>query len=682
MIKTPTLAGFLGPTRRPQRGQVMVLFAVCLLVIMGMAAIAVDGGYGLVQQRRAQNAADFGAVASAKILAGLCAGGAAPANTDIYQEIQFVVDQNAPAVGSSWVGHYLDGNGTDLGSLVTNVPNTYPPVSACGVSVDTNPHWTPYIAGIMGSNGLQTVATAKALNNPSKGNGIGIVALDKVDPHQVLGGGAGSFDVYGTIFANSSVPYHPWDKTLPRCTPHAPANGKFGGCASPAYTDVVDAKEGSTLTLHGDMDTVSGNFPLDWCFGQTGGWTSPSNGGPPNDPPSPRPPAKHLPDPYNTASCGGAPTSLQYDQIFNNNAQILDPLLVKGGPDDPFGAGNNQALCPGEVTPPQRTPDLTVPGTVHLSPGEYRAPVIIAGRNIVFDDCAATHYPGVFRFEQGLQLMPSRTQSVSGTNVMIATGAPVAIPGNVPGSIVKGTFVQTITNGLPEPANGAPCYPLAVTNAFGKPEAEALGSNLCGGTSGLSQGPYYGVTTYYQGCTPHCTVNGGAVDPTTIGTGTNFSAILGGQGTITISAPASGVYRGIALFQNRAIPANFGFDAQPDDSATVTLNGLVYNGSERCYGFPLDRAGNCTTDKNKPTVNPMDWWDVGIPFRPGGVMQAGLGTGTGWNNHESTGSVTVLGPCVVGDFNTDGGTTIVIDGRQNTYALPGVLGSGNPPITG
>ena len=54
-----------------QRGQVIVLFALVLLILLGMAAVAVDGGFGLVQQRRAQNGADFGAQAGTKSLASL-----------------------------------------------------------------------------------------------------------------------------------------------------------------------------------------------------------------------------------------------------------------------------------------------------------------------------------------------------------------------------------------------------------------------------------------------------------------------------------------------------------------------------------------------------------------------------------------------------------------------------------
>ena len=289
----------IGRRSRPgaQRGQVVVLFAVVLFVLMGMAAVAVDGGFGLVQQRRAQNGADFGAQAGTKLLAVLCSGGNPPAGKAVYDEIQSVIDLNAPAVGSGWQGYYLDASGFDIPNSTTPTQVTttqVPPPSACGVRISLDPNWAPYIANVIGTKSLTTNAQARSVNTPTTGGGVGIVALDEVNPHQILGGGQGNFDVTGTIFANSSVPYHPWDGQRYWCTdaprPASEDLSKNKNCSLMKYVDVVDAKEGSQLILHGVMKTVSGNIPLDWCFGNKltsppGGWGSPpttDNGGPPN----------------------------------------------------------------------------------------------------------------------------------------------------------------------------------------------------------------------------------------------------------------------------------------------------------------------------------------------------------------------------------------------------------------
>ena len=694
-----------------QRGQVIVLFALVLLILLGMAAVAVDGGFGLVQQRRAQNGADFGAQAGTKSLASLCSGGNAPAAGSIYNEIQGLISANAPDVGSSWKGYYLNAAGGDIPNSTTPTQVTtldVPPPNACGVRVSLDPKWNTYVANVLGAKQMTTTAQARSVNSPQPGGGVGIVALDEVNPHQILGGGDGSFDVFGTIYANSSVPYHPWDGQRYWCTdaprPASEDLSKNPNCSQLQYVDVVDAKEGSQLILHGVMKTVSGNIPLDWCFGnKTMAWGPSDNGGPPN---KVRPAGITTPDPYNTALCGGltgpGSVNLQYDLISVNNPQILDPLApAQGGLNDPFlktgtGAGWNTSLCPGESSPPARTVGAPVGGVYQLYPGEYSSPVILVGANVNLNDCGANGYPGIYRFDGGLDLRPGTGQTVTGINVMVATSQALKEPGNVPGTVTGGNFVASGT-----PGNGAPCFPVnpgVVYNFGGATETDAP-TALCAGTNPAARpncgtvicpntpnGPYYGVKTYHMG-------GSNSQDTGTYGTGTNFSLILGGSGIISLSPPAYGQYRGVGLFQDRSMPANFGLDAEPNDSATVSVVGVAYNASDPCYGYPK-YAGNCTNASNYASLvpsNPYNFWDTGTPFKSGGVMQTGLGMGTvktpsGPFPTKSSGSVTIYGPCVVADFNTDGATTITIDGRGNaqfpSYSLPGVAPSGNPKITG
>jgi hypothetical protein len=254
------------------------------------------------------------------------------------------------------------------------------------------------------------------------------------------------------------------------------------------------------------------------------------------------------------------------------------------------------------------------------------------------------------------------------------------VPGNVPGSTnSKGVFVASGTG------NGAPCFPeqdaqnpVIVVATTGAPETDS--THPCGGTSGLPGAPYFGVITKTQSW-PF------SQDTNNYGSGTNFSLILGGAGIIRISAPNTGPYKDITLFQNRSVPGNFGLDATPSDAAAITItsfnnSAVVYNVSLPCRGYPMYN-GTCTTSANYQKLvpnNPFDFWDEGTTFHTGGTLQAGAGTGT--HPYQSAGSVTILGPSIVEDFNTDGQTTITIDGSLNSYALPGVLSSGNPPISG
>ncbi len=62
-------SGVMGEHRlRGERGQLLVLFALMLVVILGVIALAVDGGYAYVQRRRMQYAADAAAVVGARVL--------------------------------------------------------------------------------------------------------------------------------------------------------------------------------------------------------------------------------------------------------------------------------------------------------------------------------------------------------------------------------------------------------------------------------------------------------------------------------------------------------------------------------------------------------------------------------------------------------------------------------------
>ena len=55
-------------------GQMIVVFAISLTVIVLLVGVVIDGGYGLVQRRSSQNAADFASLAGARIIAEWISG--------------------------------------------------------------------------------------------------------------------------------------------------------------------------------------------------------------------------------------------------------------------------------------------------------------------------------------------------------------------------------------------------------------------------------------------------------------------------------------------------------------------------------------------------------------------------------------------------------------------------------
>jgi hypothetical protein len=87
---------------RKQNGQTIVIFAIILLTLIGMAALMVDGGMAMVYKRQAQAAADAGALYGAK---GLCDGkslatiqsGLSPLNNGTALSLSSALEQKVTA---------------------------------------------------------------------------------------------------------------------------------------------------------------------------------------------------------------------------------------------------------------------------------------------------------------------------------------------------------------------------------------------------------------------------------------------------------------------------------------------------------------------------------------------------------------------------------------------------------
>jgi hypothetical protein len=481
-----------------------------------------------------------------------------------------------------------------------------------------------------------TVGSGSPLGPP-----LGLVALNKVGPHEVLSGGTGQFVVSGDILLNTDVENQPWSSTYVDPTTQA----------SWMWDDALDAKTDSSIyvygTIHSNDGTVDGDplWPLDTCF-------SPEilgDGDPTSTSPAYRSgdPGTELPDNQVTCEEQGGSASVDYNNIDPTAPQVADPMQMTGAPPSPLDPGTDIA-CPG--TSPQTISTLPTPdaqGLTTLSPGEYTFPVLLTGAT-TFEHCP-NGSPGIYRFDDGLWIDPGAGDSVAGSNVVIATESPYPIAGNVaPDS--QGQFVAG------DAGNGAPCLPsdtmTSASSGNGTPERETSSSAPCGGTEPTTYGVIaYGDSTFEP-------------DPSMSGTGDNFSLMIGGApgSTVALSGPTSGAYGGadgapgVVLYQDPTTQANYGLDAEPADGAAITINGVVYNASLSDYG----------------TDAPLDYWDGrggGIPFYAGGTLQTGVGTGWSGGPEESGGSVTLSGTAIVDDFNTDGATAITI--LEQPYEWPG-----------
>ena len=91
---------------RPQRGQILPLFALALVALVLGAAVVVDGGYGYAQRRLTQNAADFAAMAGTRIVGQKLTGRPVGAGTasNVRGAIEaMLAANNAELVGCRYV---------------------------------------------------------------------------------------------------------------------------------------------------------------------------------------------------------------------------------------------------------------------------------------------------------------------------------------------------------------------------------------------------------------------------------------------------------------------------------------------------------------------------------------------------------------------------------------------------
>ena len=150
------------PDRRPVRGQMIVLFALTLSVLVLVVGLVIDGGNALVQRRGAQNAADFGAMAGARIVAEFIGG---DTTNGVDSNVRLAIDQavaanggTPPTYGSPNGPRYVDSSGGLLGFVTTGAI----PSDAAGVTLSVQRSWRPYFLGLIGVANWTASASATA----------------------------------------------------------------------------------------------------------------------------------------------------------------------------------------------------------------------------------------------------------------------------------------------------------------------------------------------------------------------------------------------------------------------------------------------------------------------------------------------------------------------------------------
>lgn len=128
------------PGLRPQRGQVLVIFAVSAVALVGILALAFDGGRVLMEQRNLQNAVDGAALTGAlDIGPGTSGAQSRIGKDDTVYAIEKALGISFSNNYSTSQQHYLNaGSGTNCGAVACNPPYS----DACCTWTDTAGKYT------------------------------------------------------------------------------------------------------------------------------------------------------------------------------------------------------------------------------------------------------------------------------------------------------------------------------------------------------------------------------------------------------------------------------------------------------------------------------------------------------------------------------------------------------------
>ena len=159
-------------TNRLQRGQVLVIFAGGLLLLMAIAALVIDLGFVFMLRRHEQNAADPGAIAAARHIPTADTVQMRQAACFYARENGFFPDPNTNCVTA------LDPAGT---RLTVNYPPTTGDFSGQfdKVEVVISRSNDSFFAGVLGLPRFAVTTSAVAAFSDGNSNGSSLIALDK-----------------------------------------------------------------------------------------------------------------------------------------------------------------------------------------------------------------------------------------------------------------------------------------------------------------------------------------------------------------------------------------------------------------------------------------------------------------------------------------------------------------------
>jgi hypothetical protein len=153
---------------RAEEGQVLIIVALGLVVMIAMVGLIVDGGHAWGQFRDTQNGSDAAALAGATEMARnipyQALGQVGPAtDADVEAAVLDAMDANSVDIT---VAYYADAYGDRLAGdiQVGSLGAASPPAGAAGVEVTANKDFDTFLMGIIGFQSLTAEAEATAIS--------------------------------------------------------------------------------------------------------------------------------------------------------------------------------------------------------------------------------------------------------------------------------------------------------------------------------------------------------------------------------------------------------------------------------------------------------------------------------------------------------------------------------------
>lgn len=149
-----------------ERGQILIIFAGGLTLLLLLMGLVVDSGSAFVNRRDAQNDADLAAMAGGKIVRDYYVSNPALRSPDVYAAINSRMAANDCVTGvgtpCSWTAEYIAADEVPNGN-VSDTANSPIPAGTLGVVVHVSRQPRTYFLGMLGQSSWQVAADATAV---------------------------------------------------------------------------------------------------------------------------------------------------------------------------------------------------------------------------------------------------------------------------------------------------------------------------------------------------------------------------------------------------------------------------------------------------------------------------------------------------------------------------------------